>query len=173
MRKKAIYHYYVEGEDERSLLNVLKRDIGCIESGKVDKFNVIQNRFTIARIRPLKIGTIVVLVYDTDVETNVDILQYNVEFLKKQSGIKDVFCIPQVKNLEDELVRTCEIRNVKELTKSGTKTDYKSDLISCSNLGARLNKCEFDISKFWSLIPNNKFKQFGNDAEKIKIQKKK
>lgn len=172
MRKKAIYHYYVEGEDERSLLNTLKRDMGCIESGKVDKFNVIQNRFTIARIRPLKPGTIVVLVYDTDVENNMEILQYNVELLKKQSGIKDVLCIPQMKNLEDELIRACKIKSIEELTKSGTKTNYKSDIISCSNLGARLCKCQFDISKFWSQIPANNFRKFGNDAERIKIYKK-
>lgn len=172
MGKKAIYHYYVEGEDEKSLLNALKRDMGCIESGKVDKFNVIQNKFTVARIRPLKPGTIVILIYDTDVETNIEILQYNVNFLKKQSGIKDILCIPQVKNLEDEIVRACEIRNARELTKSGTKTDFKSDLISCSNLGARLCKCQFDVSKFWSQKPANSFAQFGNDAESIKIYKK-
>lgn len=123
MGKNSIYHYYVEGEDEKSVLNTLKRDLGCIESGKIDKFNVVQNKFTIARIRPLKPGTTVILVYDTDVETNMEILRYNVTFLKKQSGIKAVLCIPQVKNLEDELVRACEIRNVEELTKSGTKSD--------------------------------------------------
>lgn len=101
MRRKAIYHYYVEGEDEKSLLEALKRDLGCIESGKVDIVNVVQTKFSIARIRPLKSDTIVVLVYDTDVDHNISILQYNVDFLKKQKGIKAVLCIPQVKNLED------------------------------------------------------------------------
>lgn len=169
MGKNSIYHYYVEGEDEKSVLNTLKRDLGCIESGKIDKFNVVQNKFTIARIRPLKPGTTVILVYDTDVETNMEILRYNVTFLKKQSGIKAVLCIPQVKNLEDELVRACEIRSVEELTKSGTKSDYKSALINCSNLGSRLSKCKFDISKFWNRTPSNGFREFGNDAERIKI----
>ena len=54
MRKSGIYQYYVEGEDERSLLNTLKLDLRCIESGKIDKFNVIQSRFTTARMRTLK-----------------------------------------------------------------------------------------------------------------------
>ena len=67
MRRKATYHYFVEGEDEKSLLNVLKSDLGCIESGKV-------------------------------------------------------------------------------------------------------GKCHFDITKFWSRLPNNKFRPFGNDSEKIKIE---
>jgi len=169
MRKKATYHYYVEGEDEKSLLEALKRDLCCIESGKVDKVNVIQTRFTIARIRPLKPGTIVVLIYDTDVDKNIDILQYNVDFLKKQKGIQCVICIPQVKNLEDELRNACKIKHARELTKSSTKTEYKRDIISCSNLGKRLQECKFDISKLWSKVPDNKFKRFGNDADKIKI----
>lgn len=49
MKKGINYQYYVEGEDEKKLLNVLKA-MGCIESGKVDKFNVVQNEFTFARI---------------------------------------------------------------------------------------------------------------------------
>lgn len=171
MGKKANYHYYVEGENEKSLLNTLKRDVGCIESGKVDKFNVIQNRFTNARIRPLKPGTIVVLIYDTDVEINIEILQYNVNFLRKQTGIKEVFCIPQVMNLEDELKRACTIKNVEELTGSDTKANYKSDINSCTNLGGRLAKCQFDVSKLWNKMPKNKFEKFGNDSEKIKIYK--
>ena len=54
MKKNVNYHYYVEGENEKSLLDVLKSELKCIESGKVEKFNVIQNRFTVARMGPLK-----------------------------------------------------------------------------------------------------------------------
>ena len=142
MRKSGIYQYYVEGEDERSLLNTLKLDLRCIESGKIDKFNVIQSRFTTARMRTLKTGTTVVLVYDTDVEMNTKILDENIAFLKRQKGIKEVICIPQVRNLEDELVRACNIKNIVDLTKSLTKADYKRDLINCSNLSDRLKKCK-------------------------------
>ena len=52
--------------------------------------------------------------------------------------------------------------------KSASKKEYKSDINNCSNLGARLNKCHFDISKFWSRFLQNEFCEFGNDAEKIK-----
>lgn len=83
MRKSGIYQYYVEGEDERSLLNILKLDLRCIESGKIDKFNVIQSRFTTARMRTLKTGTTVVLVYDTDVEMNTKILSIKYSFSEK------------------------------------------------------------------------------------------
>lgn len=169
MKNKDIYHYYVEGEDEKKLLDVLKKDLCCIASGKVDKMNVIQTKFSIARIRPLKQGTIVVLVYDTDVDNNTSILQYNINFLKNQKGIKEVICVPQVKNLEEELLRACNIRNITELTKSASRSNYKTDFISCTNLDARLVTCGFDISKMWKQTPNNNFKCFGNQAERIKI----
>lgn len=173
MKKNATYHYYVEGEDEKSILDALKSELKCIESGKVEKFNVVQNKITAARIRPLKYGVVVVLVYDTDVETNTEILKYNIDFLRRQSGIREVICIPQVKNLEDELKRSCKIKCIGALTNSKTTTDYKRALISCTNLGARLKKCNFNISKFWKQLPTNSFQQFGNDAEKIKIYDKK
>lgn len=37
------YHYYVEGEDDKKIVNTLKTDFQIIESGKVDVFNVVQN----------------------------------------------------------------------------------------------------------------------------------
>ena len=169
MRKQEIYHYYVEGEDEKKLLEVLKRDFGCIESGKVDKVNAVQTKFSIARIRALKPNTIVVLIYDTDVEDGLAILQYNVDFLRKQKGIKRVICIPQVKNLEEELLYSCNIKNITELTKSDSRTNYKRDLINCNNLAARLTACGFNMAKLWNRTPSNKFKMFGNEAERIKI----
>ncbi len=89
--------------------------------------------------------------------------------LKKQTSIQDVICIPQVNNLEDELLRACQIKNIRQLTHSTSTTDFKRDLISCSNLHTRLAKCGFDISKFWSRIPTNKFRVFGNNASFIKL----
>lgn len=169
MRKNEIYHYYVEGENEKKLLEVLKRDLGCIESGKVDKVNVVQTKFSIARVRTLKPDTTVVLIYDTDVEDTLAILQYNIDFLNKQKGIKQVICIPQVKNLEEELLHACNIKNITDLTKSDSKTNYKRDLINCNNLADRLTVCGFDITKLWNRTPSNGFIRFGNGAEKIKL----
>ncbi len=168
MKKNAIYHYCVEGENEERIVNILKSELGCIKSGKVEVFNVVQNKFTVARARLIKENTIMVLIYDTDVTTNLGVLQQNLDFLKKQKRIKDIICIPQVKNLEDELEYACEIKKVEELTKSESRKDYKNDLKKCSNLGAKLRACKFDITKFWGRIPQNEFREFGNDAEKIK-----
>lgn len=68
---------------------------------------VVDNRFTKLRVRNFAMDTVAVFVFDTDIETNLDILRFNVDFLGKQKCIKEVICIPQVKNLEDELLRAC------------------------------------------------------------------
>ncbi len=170
MKKGKHIQYYVEGEDEKKLVDTLKTNLRLIEPGKTDIFNTIQKRFTLAQIRPLKQNTIVVLVYDTDVE-ETDILQQNISFLNKQKAISEVLCIPQVNNLEDELLRSCQIKKITDLTHSPSLKDYKRDLIKCSNLNIRLQKCKFDITKFWSSTPSNLFHHWGNDAHKIKLLK--
>ena len=166
---KRVYQYYVEGEDEKALINILKSELRCVEPGKVSVFNVVQNELTQARLRPLKTGTIVVLVYDTDKE-KTDILKYNIRLLQKNSAIKEVLCVPQVKNLEDVLVDSCGINKVTEITHSSTKTNFKRDLIRCTNLNSRLKACGFKKEKLWKKLPQNGFNEFGNDAEKIKLK---
>lgn len=115
----------------------------------------------------LQSGTVVILVYDTDVET-VDVLKKNIATLKKCTAVKDVWCIPQVKNLEDELVRACNIRNVMDLTGTRTLHDHKRAFVNSSNQSQMLERNGFDIEKLWSKVPVNAFVQFGNDSEKIK-----
>ena len=115
----------------------------------------------------LKPGTIVILVFDTD-KDETDILDYNLHFLKKQSNVKKVIIIPEVKNLEDELVRSCNITNVKELMKSKSNSEYKSDLAKCKNLKQVLINYHFDINSFWNQNPKGVFTKYKNDSYLIK-----
>ena len=132
MSKNAIYRYFVEGESEQILINALKTDLGLIVPGKVDILNVIQKKINKNWLRTMKPNTIVILVYDTDVE-DVELLKKNIETLKKCAAVKDVWCIPQVKNFEDELVRACNIRNVMDLTGTRTLHDHKRAFVNSSN----------------------------------------
>lgn len=168
MSKNAIYRYFVEGESEQILINALKTDLGLIVPGKVDILNVIQKKINKNWLRTMKPNTTVILVYDTDVE-DVELLKKNIETLKKCAAVKDVWCIPQVKNLEDELVRACNIRNVMDLTGTRTLHDHKRAFVNSSNQSQMLERNEFDIRKLWSKVPDNAFAQFGNDSGKIKI----
>ena len=55
MKKSKIkyYQYFVEGEDERKLINTLKSDMGMVEPGKVQVFNCVKERLTPLRLMSL------------------------------------------------------------------------------------------------------------------------
>lgn len=164
------YQYYVEGQDEEKIVQILKTELQLIEPGKVEKFNVVSEKFTKLRIMPLKMGTIVVLVFDTDVG-NIDILKKNIKFLNEQKTIKKVLCITQVKNLEDELKRSCNIKEIKELTGSKSNSDFKHDLRKEKQFGSKMMKKGFDMEKFWIKTDNHIYKEIPNQAAEIKLHK--
>lgn len=163
-----LYQYYVEGENEEKVVNSLKSELRCIRTGKVAVFDVVKRRITRNKLRQLKRNTIVVLVFDTDTD-NAEILNENIEFIRKQNYIKDVICVTQVQNLEDEIERSCNIKMAKQLTGSRSLEDYKRDLNAEKNLGTKLRNAEFDIDKFWSMSPSGAFEKIPNEATKIKI----
>ena len=169
MKKSKIkyYQYFVEGEDERKLINTLKSDMGMVEPGKVQVFNCVKERLTPLRLMTLKDGTAVVLVFDSDAG-NLSILEDNIKLLQKQSNISDFLCVIQVKNLEDELVRACNIKQIEELLGVDSNRAYKRALIKEKNLSKKLLDHKFDIMKFWCMQDNGIYKSILNEADKIK-----
>lgn len=168
--KSKFVQYYVEGDDEKKLVDVLKTDLGFIKSGKVQKLNVVEQEITDVRLRTLKRGTMVVLVFDTDTG-NVDILKKNIKTLEACPSVSEVVLIPQVANLEAELVRSCNIRKIEELLNSRSKGDFKRDLISVTNLGKKLQEHQFDMNLFWSGRPASPYQNIENQAAKVKLLK--
>ena len=163
-----LYQYYVEGQDDEKIVKVLKTELRLIEPGKVERFNVVSEEFTTLRVMALKTGTIVVLVFDTDAGS-VDILKKNIEFLERQKSIKKVLCITQVKNLEEELKRSCNIKEIKELTGSKSNRDFKRDVIKEEEFGKKLKKKGFDMEKFWSSTDKENYKDIQNAAKLVKL----
>ncbi len=166
--KNVSIQYYVEGEDEKKLVSVLKSNMGVIKPGKVQKLNVLQSQISNAILRTLKKGTVVVLIFDTDTK-KVDVLNRNIQKLKKCRFVSDIITIPQVPNLESELVRSCNIKKITELLNSSSKKDFKSELIHISNLEQKLTEHGFDINVFWTQQPDAPYQNITNNAEKIKV----
>ena len=133
--------YLVEGDDEKKLVNTLKNSMGLIHPGKVQKLNVIECNITDLHLRTLAKGTIVVLIFDTDTD-NVARLDKNIEKLKSCSAISAVVTIPQVPNLEGELVRSCNIKVIAELLNSKSTKDNRRNRLT--------NKAHF--AKRWTLL---------------------
>ena len=165
--KDKIYQYYVEGQDEKKIIDTLKSELMCIFPGKVQVFNVVQERMSKARIMALKDDTVVILVFDTDAGSRA-ILDANIKILEDSNNVKEVWCITQVNNLEDELVRSCNIKKIEDLLGSKTTKEYKSDLIKEKNLASKLQKAEFDIRKIWTMQPSGQYAGIINDGAKIK-----
>ncbi len=166
--KSKYVQYYVEGEDEEKIVNVLKSELKVIRAGKVQKFNVVESELSNARLMMLKPSTMVVLVFDTDTG-NSDILNSNINKLRECSAVAEVVTVPQVLNLEDELVRSCNIKNINQLLNSKSKKDYKRDLISASNLASKLFEHKFSIERFWNSSPNAPYHMVENMSKKIKL----
>ena len=168
--KSKYIQYYVEGEDEEKLLSVLKNRLGFIKPGKIQKLNVVTQIITDMRLRTLTRGTMVVLVFDTD-RGDVNILKKNIEILGECPSVSEIVQIPQVPNLEKELVRSCNIKKIEELLNSKSRTEFKSDLIHVSNLDKKLRDHQFDINRFWCEKPTPPYQDIENQAARVKIVK--
>ncbi len=161
--------YYVEGEDEKRLIDVLKSELRVIRSGKVSTLNPVGQEIRELHLRPLQQGTLVVLVFDTDAG-NIDVLKKNIDLLKSCRAVVGIVLIPQVPNLEGELVRSCDINDIKELLNSKSRTDFKRDLIRISNLAQKLEQHKFDISLFWARKPDGPYCELENQAQRVKLK---
>ena len=106
--------------------------------------NVVQERLTDLKLRVLSEGTILIFVFDTDTG-NIEILSENIKRAKKSSRVKNVYCITQVKNLEDELIRSTNIKRIDELLESKSKSNFKRDFIKEKNLKQKLEAHSFDL----------------------------
>ena len=160
-----ILHYFVEGETERKLIETIKNKY--LYSGKIKIINTIQNKVPNSILRTLERETVVVLVFDTDVE-KIDILDENIRLIMSSNNVKDVICIPQIKNLEDELIYSTNINKIVDLLESRSDKDFKKDFISCKNLIKKLEDKEFKISRLWSRNAVDIYKKYKNDSEVIK-----
>ena len=162
--------YYVEGEDEEKLLNTLKSEMLAIKPGKVQILNVVEQQITKARLMSIRPGTMVVLVFDTDTG-NVAILNENMRVLENCAAVSKIITIPQVRNLEEELVRSCNIRKIKELLNSKSNSEFKKDIIKVTNLRSKLIEHQFDIDCFWTANPPAPYQHITNEAQEVKLRK--
>lgn len=165
------FQYYVEGYNDKKLVSVLKTIMRCIVPGRVEVLNVVQEKITKVRVMQLKHGTTVILIFDTDAG-NIKILRDNIDFLKKSGVVNEIYCITQVKNLEDELVRSCKIKQIRELTGSTSNSDFKSDMLkeTDSVFYKKLVSHGFDFWKLWRLNDPGTYKDIKNDADKIRVK---
>ena len=168
MSRYKRYQYYVEGETEKKLIEELKKAGNMILAGSVNTFNVKQKELTRATLANLSSETTVIMIFDTDTK-NTEILLSNIETLRKSRNVKEIWCVTQVENLEDELIRSTNIREIKDLTSSKSNSDFKRDWIRGKNLVEKLRKHGFNYALFWSTQPGDPYRNIENCGYKIKL----
>lgn len=156
------YVYLVEGQDEEHLIRLLKEN-NLIVNGKVYVKNLIQEHISNVFLTRYKKNAVFILVYDTDVE-KLEIFDLNVK--KLNTVAKKIYHIQQVNNLEDELIRSTKAKQVKEITKSKSNTNYKADFRKIKF--SVLTEIGFDINALWSCSPENKFSKYNQNSNQIK-----
>ena len=160
--------YFAEGKCEERLLNALKENPQKIQSGRVKVFNVVQKLLPKSQLVTIQTGTTVVLVFDTDVQ-NTEFLRENISRLRTLcSKVKLVF-LPQVLNLEDELVRCSEIKSVIELTHSKSNKDFKRDFCSITNVRSVLDRANLNVRLLWNEDVPSSFGFVKSNSDDIKL----
>lgn len=144
------YFYFVEGDCEKKLLDALKQSPSLIKSGKVKVHNVIQNIIPDSLLFTIKPGTTVGLVFDTDKPETKQLIK-NIERIQLCDSTVEVITLPQVYNFEDEIVRSTDVKKVTDLTKSRSKSEFKTDFCDLTDNQCRitLEHHHFDIRKMW------------------------
>lgn len=166
--KNNVFHYYVEGECEEKLINTYKKPpYSYFVPGKVEILNVVQKEISRPRITAFKANTIVIFVYDTDVE-NDEMIQRNVNKLKKY-GFR-VYHIQSIKKFEDEIVYASRVKSILDVFKTDNEAEFKNHFILQSNLPSKLLKVGFEIEKMWIRNVDEKsvfFKYYSSSSRKM------
>ncbi len=162
--------YYVEGKCEEQLINVLKAEPRRLTPGKVKDHNIIQKEIPRREVNMIGQGTTVVFVYDTDVE-KTDMLMKNIEHVMKYAAQTKIVHMAQVRNFEDEIVRSTDVKKVQDLTRSKSVSDFKTDFCrmkiqECRNA---LERHHLDISILWSKKPPKAFDSVKQGGDTVKL----
>ena len=89
------------------------------------------------------------------------------ENIKILSSISQIVIIEQNKNLEDELKRATNVKEIREILNSKSNKDWKRDMLNTIDLLEKLEKKNFQISKFW--INNSQILKLANNSYIIRI----
>lgn len=97
-------------------------------------------------------------------------LKKNLELLNRYCGKLHIVFLPQVLNLEDELTRCTNVKNVSELTRSNSIRNFKTDFcrIKSKDCRAMLERHGLDTAKLWTSKVPEPFSFIENNSHQIK-----
>ena len=84
--------------------------------------------------------------------------------------MKHIYCITQVRNIEDEIVRATDINDIRDLLSSSSKKNFKTafNRIGLEKLAKKMEEHHFDMTLLWSQQPTGKFSEIRNEMDEIR-----
>ena len=73
--------------------------------------------------------------------------------------------------MEDELLRSTDIKKIEDLPGSKSKTDFKRDFIREKNLKQKLAAHSFDLNMLWCKEPQSPYDKIKNESSIVKNMK--
>lgn len=107
-------------------------------------------------------------VFDTDVPIT-DTLKKNIELIDRYCTRVKILYLPQVINLEDELVRCTDIKRIAELTGSKSSSNFKSDFCSLTNCRSVLDRHKLDVARLWTTKIPDEFTFVEHNSGQVKL----
>lgn len=164
MRKSRdqLVRYYVEGQCEKKLIDTYKTKpefVFC--PGKVEVFNVVNEKLSKARLLALDRGTTIVLVYDTDVK-ETGTLEENLR-LFNLAGLKQIYHVQSLKNFEEELLFSTDCNKINDFFHTEGREEFKKQFIKHSDIRTKLASVGFKPENMWSRLNTEEpFKQYAS-----------
>lgn len=161
----SAFRYYVEGGCEKHFIDTFKSGKNPkLKAGKVEVFNILNEKLTNVRLISFTKGTTLILVYDTDVAIT-EIFKNNLKLLEANDNISKIYHVQSVNNFEDEVVYSTRVNKINEVFDTDGINEFKHKFVN-SNIESKLKSIGFKIELIWSRKSQNSeyssFKQSGN-----------
>lgn len=164
---KNNFIYFVEGQCEQKLIEALKEEPQRVRPGKIKVWNLIKDEIPSSILLTIKEGSVVVMVFDTDVP-QTDKLKKNILNLKTRCKRITIVYLAQVRNLEDELVRCTDVSKVQDLTNSNSKREFKRDFCAMTNCRQVLDRHHLDMELLWNSRYPEEFRFIENNSGEVR-----
>lgn len=109
-----------------------------------------------------------VFVFDTDVGIT-EKLKKNIEYIERFCERSKLVFLPQVKNLEDELVRCTDVMRVTEITQSKSLSNFKSDFCRVTSVRHALTEHQINVARLWTTKPPEIFAFVPANSSLVKL----
>lgn len=164
------FRYYVEGDCEKHFIDTFKSGKNPqLKAGKVEVFNILNEKLTNVRLISFTKGTTLIIVYDTDVAAT-EVFKNNLKLLEANDNISKIYHVQSVKNFEEEIVYSTNVNKINDVFETEGINEFKHKFVN-SNVESKLKSINFKMELIWSRkSQSNVFSTYKQSGNYIKLK---